>query len=85
MVMAFFVHIVLGQENGTTVMATVKTAASGVVQAGCFIDDIFPHLNTLEIQQQNALPCSSVCAGYLARMSSSTSLTNAARCLSSPP
>jgi hypothetical protein len=42
MVMAFFVHIVLGQENGTT----VKTAASRVVQAGCFIDDIFPHLNT---------------------------------------
>lgn len=46
MVMAFFVHIVLGQENGTTVMATVKTAASRVVQTGCFIDDIFPHLNT---------------------------------------
>lgn len=46
MVMAFFVHIVLGQENGTTVMATVKTAASRMVQAGCFIDDIFPHLNT---------------------------------------
>ncbi len=47
-------------ENGLTVMATVKTATSRMVQAGCFIDDIFPHLNTLEIQQQNALPSSSV-------------------------
>ncbi len=55
MVMAFFVHIVLGQENGTTVMATVKTAASRVVQAGCFIDDIFPHLNTDEKCQRLSL------------------------------
>lgn len=83
--MVFFAHGAFGWENGLTVMATVKTATSRMVQAGCFVDDIFPHLNTLEIQQQNALPSSSVCAGYLAWMNSSTSLTNAARCLSSPP
>jgi hypothetical protein len=83
--MVFFAHGAFGWENGLTVMATVKTATSRMVQAGCFIDDIFPHLNTLEIQQQNALASSSVCAGYLARINSSTSLTNAARCLSSPP
>lgn len=49
--MAFFVHVVLGQENGTTAMATVKTAASGVVQASCSVCSIFPHLNTDEKRQ----------------------------------
>jgi hypothetical protein len=64
--MVFFAHGAFGWENGLTVKATVKTATSRMVQADCFIDDIFPHLNTLEIQQQmHCRPAASVQATWL--------------------
>jgi cyclopropane fatty-acyl-phospholipid synthase-like methyltransferase len=42
--MVFFTHGAFGWANGLSVMATVKTATSRMVQAGFFIDYIFPHL-----------------------------------------